>query len=322
MGYLNLQQSPPDFSELIISIWFRVPEDLLNDALNDWVTNINAPSRYLIGVVPIITWGVASTLTVYHFDGSTSEGRVGPSFIGVQMDDVWNEPHLVIRFQSDNIGSVYSDPTQVQLVSTVGNAYTIGYQDGMILVSGDERSNPKPIRIASDTWHHLLVSFSAAGETGQLWVALDNHNYNGDYFWPACRTTDGPNDITSNFKFAAPDLVSGGFTFIITPFGIPVPSTYADRNAIVELAEFQLFSGVTLDTSIAANRHFFIEDSKPVDPAGRAMAGGIKKFYKDPDILLHGVNNWKQGRNTGTHDVQFTHHGHIVKFKPEPELGA
>ena len=100
------------------------------------------------------------------------------------------------------------------------------------------------------------------------------------------------------------------------------------------MAELQIFSGVTLDTSIEANRRAFVgydeEGSsrlKPVDPKQAEDLLG-----KKPDILLHGSTKWQQGKNTGSLGIdtvgeeipsgQFTPTGEIKKYTPDPSIEA
>jgi hypothetical protein len=129
------------------------------------------------------------------------------------------------------------------------------------------------------------------------------------------------------------------------PFAIPcapdIPSL-AHNYHHVEMAEFQIFTGMMLDTGIEKNRRAFIDykrDAKgapvpdkngnltmvPVDPAKAA-----KLIGREPDIELHKSGNWIRGKNTGTTGVgtdgkpistgQFTPTGSIKKYKPDPSI--
>jgi hypothetical protein len=120
-------------------------------------------------------------------------------------------------------------------------------------------------------------------------------------------------------------------------FGIPASTKYVDHIYRVEMAEFQLFTGVTLDTGIVSNRRAFVdENGEPVlpkapegeKPPAEALLG------KRPDILLHGSSDWEDGKNTGSLGVaidddgnaneipegQFVATGAIDPYKPDPSL--
>lgn len=193
----------------------------------------------------------------------------------------------------------------------------------------------------------------------KLWVALDDHNYTGNalpavWIGTVPGSSAAPNTIitvaakavtsqsmTGSFPVPNPSIIDnhkdGGVCTVstlydgggvpsyewsppsiaINPLGIPATHTSVAGVQACEMAELQMFFGVTMDTGDHALRRMFIKGGKPVDPSGSA----IRHLNRDPDILLHGVGNWKQGRNTGVLPVQFQHFGTIKKFKPEPKLG-
>jgi hypothetical protein len=113
-----------------------------------------------------------------------------------------------------------------------------------------------------------------------------------------------------------------------------------DHILHVEMAEFQLFTGVTIDTSsVRARRAFIDSNGKPVNPNKQAsdadpQSGSIEFLGQLPDILLHGSGNWIKGKNTGgsqqdahnpaiTHPPdQFTPVGLIKKYTPNPSLNG
>jgi hypothetical protein len=122
------------------------------------------------------------------------------------------------------------------------------------------------------------------------------------------------------------------------PFGIPCVAGLVDSVRHCEMAEFQMWTGITLDTGVVINRRAFIDyeldsdgnrttNMKPVDPKKAAELLG-----KKPEILLHGSGNWIKGKNTGTIGVtsadppqeipegQFIPTGGIKRYKPDPSL--
>jgi hypothetical protein len=217
-----------------------------------------------------------------------------------------------------------------------------------------------------DDWHHVLFSFDIGGtvsigtpfasSTCRLWYAIDDIDYRGAENMQPYRDTGGqwgpdtldPNAIlTSNAwrysgsdpnwqaihyyqnhyvglpagSYTPPPIPAGGH-----PFGIPAPTKYVDGIFQVEMAEFQMWTGVTLDTGVEKNRRAFVDkDGEPVPPdAAEKLLG------KRPENLLHGSRNWVNGRNTGSLGVsndgalipsgQFTPTGKIDPYKPDPSL--
>lgn len=179
----------------------------------------------------------------------------------------------------------------------------------------------------------------------RLWYAVDDVNYNSLTYdmgpYEVTGSTD-PNAIltenayrvaqtqtflpynctpgTPHYNFDTQPIPSS------TEFGVPASSGCVDHICRVELAELQIFTGVTLDTGIVANRRAFVDaDGKPVNPDRAEQMLG-----KRPDILLHGSAKWKEGRNTGSLGIdgsgnvlsagQLQRQGVINAYTPEPSL--
>jgi hypothetical protein len=229
------------------------------------------------------------------------------------------------------------------------------------------------ITFEPDKWHHLLLSFDVGGSLSignkpssscQLWYAIDDVDYRGWGNLGPYRDEDdglGENIIVtrmiyneSGFDASGPvlfsnhyvPLPSGGYSPAPIPadgaeLGLPAASHYVDAIFRVEMAELQIFTGVTLDTGIAGNRAAFVKDGKPVDPTGTQAkpAPAVTLLGKRPEVMLHGNSNWQSGYNTGSLGAeietdddgtetikklpggQFTATGGIEKYKPEPSLG-
>lgn len=126
------------------------------------------------------------------------------------------------------------------------------------------------------------------------------------------------------------ELPSQGYAF-----GIPGTPELVDRIRHVEMAEFQMWTDVTLDTAIESNRRAFVdENGLPVDPTkatGNDLRWpGERLLGKKPEILLHGDSKWIEGYNTGTlglfaagdknPDGQFQRTAVILPYDPEPVL--
>ena len=126
------------------------------------------------------------------------------------------------------------------------------------------------------------------------------------------------------------------------PMGLPASAEYVETIYHCEMAEFQLFTGVTLDTGEEKNRRAFVDtDGKPVPPDKKkdptdptSRSGSIELLGKRPDVMLHKSSNWKIGKNTGTLGLdintdgeetiipsgQFIPIAKIEPYKPEPAL--
>jgi hypothetical protein len=227
-------------------------------------------------------------------------------------------------------------------------------------------------RFEPDQWHHVLLSFDVGGALSigpehpssecQLWYAIDDTDYRGwenmrnyrdedDGLGPNTIVTyniyresgfgEGPYIVSNHFVPMPSGTVSGG---VIPsnggPLGLPAAARYVDAIFRVEMAELQIFTGVTLDTGVTSNRRAFVDsDGKPVNPTGTGddpQGPGEKLLGKKPEILLHGNSKWQTGYNTGTLGIsigedgtvtklpsgQFTPVAGIEKFKPEPALEA
>jgi hypothetical protein len=128
--------------------------------------------------------------------------------------------------------------------------------------------------------------------------------------------------------------------FSENPAGIPSTPDQVDNIFKVEMAEFQMFTGVTLDTSVESNRRAFI-DAKgapviarqlpvnpltPLDIAGavptRLPAPPVKLLGQVPDIAFTTASdNWIGGKNQGSAKIKTKKTGTIKPFTPAPKLG-
>jgi hypothetical protein len=152
---------------------------------------------------------------------------------------------------------------------------------------------------------------------------------------------DIPNPMT---YYDPPSYQAGPFVLPTKgfPIGIPVQRRHLKHNTGIEMAELQIWANKTLDTGDVEMRRLFIDHpkdengkpdkTKPLEPVEPGVAA---KALGKPDILLHGTNNWKTGRNTGKLGVttdangntviikagQFVPVAKIEKFLPDPKLG-
>ena len=120
-----------------------------------------------------------------------------------------------------------------------------------------------------------------------------------------------------------------------SPINVPAPGSAVRQ---VQMAELQIFTGVTLDTSVEKNRRAFINaKGQPVDEAyGVAKYRGIygpktpnvtpsapiKLLGRRPDVaIVRSARNWIGGSNLGTAKTGFNPTGKIRPVKPDPVLG-
>jgi hypothetical protein len=139
-----------------------------------------------------------------------------------------------------------------------------------------------------------------------------------------------PPELTTPNPFNLSKPTYQGISFSIPTaghaIGIPASAHHVDHIMGCEMAELQIWSGKTLDTSIVSNRRLFITaNGKPENMKKAEAALGR------PDIQLHGSSNWKAGKNTGRFgktsdgDVipsgQFKRTAKIERYKPDPQVG-
>jgi len=160
--------------------------------------------------------------------------------------------------------------------------------------------------------------------SSDLWVL-----FGGPYPGPWFGTIDPPRPTNPDPEkdLDVPTYSCSGFEIPTNGniIGIPSSEYHLKHNSGVEMAELQIWANKTLDTSDEGLRRLFIDEhGKAVPPSVAA-----EKLGK-PDILLHGTNNWKKGKNTGTTGVdskgvlvpggQFNPVAKIEKFLPDPQL--
>lgn len=319
-----------------ISLWFRVPGSSVSACKSDTFPNWGIP--VFLGVIPLITWGQQASGTAVISP---------PSYIGVLVNpdivDSLPGPTLDVNLQTPNFGG--GDPSVFDTTSPVNFGNSNHY-------SGPSGGLPG---VTIDAWNHVLISWDLHSDTSNaanslMYCAINNKNQAGSDL-PALNNPDimGANQHVSHASWLGASLELS--TISSKPVVIPAPSSVryntnpdggqGNRNPIykVELAELQIFCGVMLDTSSATNRHAFVDaKGKPVpanqkaNPETGKESGSIELLGRKPDVMLHGVNDWKHGRNSGSvgidedghiiDDGQFDPSGKIKEYKPDPKLGG
>lgn len=248
-------------------------------------------------------------------------------------------------------------------------SYTFNNQPEWFYVQSGETYEP-------DHWHHLLLSFDVGGSVSigtpfassacRLWYAIDDVDYRGPENLQPNRNIDGqfgsdaehldPNAILTDnaWRFSGQDpeweaslyyenhyvgLPQGSYeggSIKSGEMGFPAASKYVDGIFHVEMAEFQMWTGVTLDTAELEKRRAFVDaDGVPVPPNRQSTAedprkGPVELLGKRPDVLLHRTKNWQVGQNTGSLGMtddgeiiptgQFVPTGQIDRYRPDPSL--
>lgn len=161
----------------------------------------------------------------------------------------------------------------------------------------------------------------------------------------------GINLVISNITYDTSSTPSysysgGGGGIDSSPIGLPAAGIFVDELFHVEMAEFQLFAGMAMDTNNLDLRRAFIDDNGlPVPPDQKAndgtngqpalTSGSIEFLGQHPDILLHKSGNWIKGKNTGSTGMdytqdppqiidsgQFTPIAHTTAYTPNPSLNG
>jgi hypothetical protein len=220
----------------------------------------------------------------------------------------------------------------------------------------------------------------------KMWIALDDKNYDGtDLPLAGYPGFLGPNDIytqkalnTTTDSGMPPPLnrtvvevglvnhsvlesPGGPPTYSLSSTSIPtglvgLPATNDLKNVVrnVQMAEFLLFTDVTLDTSVEKNRRLFITaEGKPVnpspitipvstlavgDPATWKPGADWPAFIFEPDPSSVPTSNkilgtaavdftkcslnWMMGRNLGKAKGKFVRTGKVKVYFPDPKLGG
>jgi hypothetical protein len=254
-----------------------------------------------------------------------------------------------------------------------------------------------PGRLAADAWHHVLISVDMTGgsastgyavggdptfeaavsritKTSTLYVAIDDVNHpTGGYLFPGTNkvVTGGASTVAIMGQAidynAYPEFIGIGpvpsysldnMTVPAAEVGIPSVGTYVDKVRKVEMAEFMMFTGVTLDTSIEKNRRLFItapdkngaqfpvNQAPIIVPISKTAVGDAAAWEPGADTLafvpglydpsgapssnqILGVAdidftkcsfNWMMGRNLGTLKGKVVKTGKIKAYSSDPQL--
>jgi hypothetical protein len=186
-------------------------------------------------------------------------------------------------------------------------------------------------QILPDTIYHLLISWDLTDgsasvgsdvlsdldcitESSQMWMALNDVNkIENDLpmIWPGINPEDfdgnrhvsyltdlyaGQNDTAALGTCSVTTEVSSIPTAPVTVPGLPVIAAYDPINFKVQMGDLQIFTNVSLDTSVELNRRAFITSG--LRQASPALA--VSLLGKSPEVRFQTVNDWQVGNNRGT----------------------
>ena len=206
----------------------------------------------------------------------------------------------------DEITYTYTD------TSRITDSITAAYTNGTNL--GDSAPS---MPVSADEWHHVLLSIDLSAPCAvsggvasapKIWIALDDINYTGEALSAFCT---GENGILTPQAFSAIGDLSPPRAYSISSdipsgFSVGVPSTakYTDVIRQVQMAELQIFTGVTLDTSVEKNRRAFINAKGHADIAKKRRIDADGNLAKTVVIVPR-----EQQPRLFAARLQFVHHG-------------
>lgn len=248
--------------------------------------------------------------------GSRSDTATGNSFAGQEVEgDHWH--CLILSFDGTN-----GSQTRGMLLS-LGDPGDPSAQFGQM---GSRTSKAARMFMALDDENITRRQMSGLHPTGYRdanAVLTENAYYIGSDIQYQGSTTDDDcvgnmvttitNGATATYNFNGADIPIGDGAF-----GIPTNKSFASRGRRVEMANFQWFNDVVMDT--AKNRNIFITDKGK--PASMKLAE--KFFNKTPEIRLRKLSDWQHAKNTGSlvtdPNETGTVVGEIEKYTPGPSL--
>ena len=330
MGHLLMAGSVGNFKKGVVSFWFRLPAETVA-AVRGTNTHSFTPRVFGLGEIPLLTWGEQ----IQNLPPSHIAVRVG----GADYD--WGTESLLVHLQTPDIATGGGE-------GWFARPYPEFFGNSSADSSRPADGYPT---VLVDHWNHVMLSWdlgSASVSGGsisgrsKMWCAINDLNKTGDQLpamgqsWPGM----GGNDHLSNHvsEFVTNEAVSASVSVTdipSNPFAVPsrtVSYTTSDSGSTsekqpvkrVEMAELQVYAGVTLDTGVEANRRAFVNaDGLPVSPQavdgdGNPI-GSEGALGKRAEILLLGSSNWVDGHNSGSAG-QFTPTGNIQPWSPDPSL--
>jgi hypothetical protein len=342
MGYIeNVTSDLPNFSKAVISGWFKIPEATLNAvlALDDFPTGCdfdgwgNTYYPPLNKIIPLFTFG---SLEVGTSESEADGETISPSYIGI--DCTFDDPVLVCNLQMSNFatGDIDTDFQERPEAFFMGGGNSLS-------VPENERTE-----IVADQWYHFLISFDISSSCSNTRIldgggpsttddfssssvfhwALNDVPRVGDSLypsgnWTAYGTANANQIITQSLLHAIEGAEGSVATWspvaletFGNPMGVPASSDFDSSVCNIYMGELQIFTDVSIDTSIEANRRAFVtSDGRPAHPSLSAAL-----LEKSPEIYFQTAEDFITGNNRGTLAENFVSTGTILQYDVSPEF--
>lgn len=295
---------------------------------------------------PVSGWASIDEDVTDFVVGAKPESFTGTSDVDIT-PDVWH--HLLLSF--DIGGTVSNDTSSCRMWMALDDVNYTGTSlpantplgQGNIMLSRGSYPESGPIggiRPPVSDWQNfesaLPEPYCSTPYVNGAFNQVRNHltppaasNYVQGWIWVQYSYLGSLNNVT--YSFTPKPLPASGH-----PIGIPATAKFSAFIYPVQLAELQIFTGVTLDTSVEKNRRAFINaKGQPVDEAyGVAKYRGIygpktpnvtpsapiKLLGRRPDVaIVRSARNWMSGFDFNK--TSFRPHGKIRPVKPDPVLG-
>lgn len=346
MSFREIPTPSLNFKKVVISVWFMIPPETAAKALVE-AAGDNFGFGVFHGVVPLITFGGDQFIAP---PGGGQVGPVSPTFVGVQFfSGGYSFP--VVNIQTNDF-AVWSDSNfdtgYPEYLGGTGTGLTDNGKYQHMLLSWDLGAGN-----SSENGYRGFVYYSRYSASSKMWFAVNDVNYDG-LSLPAMSilnyaqengvedTVFDPHVMVSDATLVylhpvSPDVGGNSRVAVATSFGpltapsifLPAPATLLRSTSVADesfspvrqviMAELQIFTGVTLDTSIISNRRAFVgANGLPVDPAA-----AIRLLGKRPDIAFTGNSqNWINGIDTGSDTATTVSSGVVTPYLPNPKLGS
>jgi hypothetical protein len=244
LSFLTLTDGIPDFSQAVISLWFRVPQSSIDAAVAALTYQGIGPDIPvdvpLQGIIPFITLGPSMPISFDYYqsvsDGSSyiihpyGTSTTGPGYIGLKVYTDGTAT-LIARIQSSYYNPYFWRPYYGEAVfgnqPGTGDYFAVGdapyYSPTTTTTEDVEQLYPAP-----DMWHHVLISMDL-GRT-IAYSAEASGAFNPNNFSDACKwqwalddrdlpdTTLYPYGLATYANAATGETYSGEPHLITTPY--------------------------------------------------------------------------------------------------------
>lgn len=314
-----------------------------DEEFNDGFCGVRFADPPMFGVIPLVTFG---SLEVTSPDAEPGSGEpVSPSFIGI---DFYHEdtPHVAVNLQTGVAAAFNKTPTDPedeyrpavfymrgwshvdpQALPVVGDQWhhiLISFDiSGSCSCENDDVTEARPIQEVFTFGPTFSWAFDDESKVGPSMAPSGNYEFFGadaNHIVPQLITLTSagefldtgpdPEDEVSPFEitYSGMEIKQSG-----NQLGVPASSGFVDNVHNVIMAELQIFTGVTIDCSVEADRRAFVtEAGRPASPSLAAALLG-----KDPEVYFRTHTHWNTGANQGTAD-DLTPTGTINAYTPGP----